>query len=153
MISFRYHIVSIVSVFLALAVGVALGGGPLNREVDNTLVEQVQADRVRKAELRAELAAVNATNAFGDRFAETIAPGLVGQSLKDRVVSFLVLSVLFMAPGGVYYGVAHTPAAPATVTLVARTYSLLICGIHGEQGIAIPEHRADGPFQCVFSLR
>ena len=28
MISFRYHIVSIVSVFLALAIGVALGGGP-----------------------------------------------------------------------------------------------------------------------------
>ena len=29
MINFRYHIVSIVSVFLALAIGVALGGGPL----------------------------------------------------------------------------------------------------------------------------
>ena len=45
MISFRYHIVSIVSVFLALAVGVALGGGPLKGEVDNTLVSQVQTDR------------------------------------------------------------------------------------------------------------
>ena len=40
MISFRYHIVSIVSVFLALAVGIALGGGPLKGEVDNTLVDQ-----------------------------------------------------------------------------------------------------------------
>ena len=38
MISFRYHIVSIVSVFLALAVGIALGGGPLKGEVDDTLV-------------------------------------------------------------------------------------------------------------------
>lgn len=91
MISFRYHIVSIVSVFLALAVGVALGGGPLNREVDNTLVEQVQADRTRKAELRSQLAALSTTNAFGDEFAETIAPGLVGGILKDRTVSFLVL--------------------------------------------------------------
>ena len=34
-------------------------------------------------------------------------------------VSFLVLAVLFMATGCVYYGVAHTPGAPATVTLVA----------------------------------
>lgn len=91
MISFRYHIVSIVSVFLALAVGVALGGGPLNREVDNTLVEQVQADRIRKTELRTQIAALNATNAFGDEFAETIAPGLVGDILDDRAVSFLVL--------------------------------------------------------------
>ena len=91
MISFRYHIVSIVSVFLALAVGVALGGGPLNREVDNTLVEQVQADRTRKAELRSQLASLNSTNAFGDEFAETIAPGLVGSILEDRTVSFLVL--------------------------------------------------------------
>ena len=49
-ISFRYHIVSIVSVFLALAVGVALGGGPLKGEVDNTLVEQVRPTGERKAE-------------------------------------------------------------------------------------------------------
>ncbi|MFP5253096.1 MAG: copper transporter [Actinomycetes bacterium] len=91
MISFRYHIVSIVSVFLALAVGVALGGGPLNREVDNTLVEQVQADRIRKTELRAQIAALSDSNQFGDEFAETIAPGLVGGILKDRTVSFLVL--------------------------------------------------------------
>lgn len=91
MISFRYHIVSIVSVFLALAVGVALGGGPLNREVDNTLVEQVQADRTRKAELRAQIAALSATNEFGDAFADTVAPGLVNGILEDRAVTFLVL--------------------------------------------------------------
>ena len=30
MISYRHHIVSLVAVFLALAVGVALGGGPLS---------------------------------------------------------------------------------------------------------------------------
>ena len=52
MISFRYHIVTLVSVFLALAVGVALGGGPLKGEVDNTLVEQVKNDREIKAELQ-----------------------------------------------------------------------------------------------------
>ena len=30
MISYRHHIVSLVAVFLALAVGVVLGGGPLS---------------------------------------------------------------------------------------------------------------------------
>ena len=91
MISFRYHIVSIVSVFLALAVGVALGGGPLKGEVDNTLVDQVQADRAIKADLRAEIAAQRSTNEFSDQFADTIAPGLVGSTLDGRVVTIVAL--------------------------------------------------------------
>ena len=91
MISFRYHIVSIVSVFLALAVGVALGGGPLKGEVDNTLVEQVEADRRAKADLRAQIAALGAGNAFSDDFATRVAPELVGGSLEGRPVTLVVL--------------------------------------------------------------
>jgi MFS transporter, PHS family, inorganic phosphate transporter len=34
-------------------------------------------------------------------------------------VSFLVLSVLFIITGGIFYGVAYTPGAPATVVFVA----------------------------------
>jgi hypothetical protein len=90
-ISFRYHIVSIVSVFLALAVGVALGGGPLKGEVDNSLVEQVEADRRAKADLRAEIAALNAGNGFSDDFARQVAPRLLGSSLDGRAVTLLVL--------------------------------------------------------------
>jgi hypothetical protein len=90
-ISFRYHIVSIVSVFLALAVGVALGGGPLKGEVDNTLVEQVEADRKAKADLQAEINALRSTNAFTDAFAKTVAPSLLGQGLADRPVTLMVL--------------------------------------------------------------
>lgn len=91
MISFRYHIVSIVSVFLALAVGVALGGGPLKGEVDNTLVEQVKADREAKAELEAEIRALKNANTFTDEFADTVAPDLVGGILDGRVVNLVVL--------------------------------------------------------------
>lgn len=91
MISFRYHIVSIVSVFLALAVGVALGGGPLKGEVDNTLVDQVKADRAAKAQLRAEINGLKSGNEFTDAFADTVAPGLVGEVLKGRVVTLAVL--------------------------------------------------------------
>jgi hypothetical protein len=90
-ISFRYHIVSIVSVFLALAVGVALGGGPLKGEVDNTLVEQVKADRARKVELQDAITALRGANDFNDQFADTIAPGLVGGTLKGRSVTLVVL--------------------------------------------------------------
>lgn len=91
MISFRYHIVSIVSVFLALAVGVALGGGPLKGEVDNTLVDQVRADRAAKAALEDEISALKATAAFSDEFADTIAPGLVSGILRNRAVTLAVL--------------------------------------------------------------
>lgn len=91
MISFRYHIVSIVSVFLALAVGVALGGGPLRGEVDDTLVEQVEADRRAKAELRAEIASLRTADHFTNSFAENVAPGLVGGTLDGRVVTLMVL--------------------------------------------------------------
>jgi hypothetical protein len=90
-ISFRYHIVSIVSVFLALATGVALGGGPLKGEVDNTLVRQVEADRKTKADLREQIAALSSSNAFTDDFATEVAPGLVGDDLDGRAVTLLVL--------------------------------------------------------------
>jgi hypothetical protein len=90
-ISFRYHIVSIVSVFLALAVGIALGGGPLKGEVDDTLVDQVQADRAVKADLRAEIANLRSSNAFVDGFADAVAPGLLSQTLSGRVVTLVAL--------------------------------------------------------------
>ncbi len=91
MISFRYHIVSIVSVFLALATGVALGGGPLKGEVDNTLVRQVEADRKAKADLREQIGALSSANAFTDDFATEVAPDLVGGDLDGRAVTLLVL--------------------------------------------------------------
>jgi hypothetical protein len=90
-ISFRYHIVSIVSVFLALAVGIALGGGPLKGEVDNTLVDQVKADRAVKADLRAQIAEARSGNGFVDGFADTVAPGLLNQTLEGRTVTLVAL--------------------------------------------------------------
>ncbi len=55
MITFRYHIVSLVSVFLALAIGIALGGGPLKGEVDNTLVEGAGRPEEDQTEQRHEI--------------------------------------------------------------------------------------------------
>jgi hypothetical protein len=103
-ISFRYHIVSIVSVFLALAVGIALGGGPLKGEVDNTLVDQVKADRSVKADLQAQITSLKSANKFTDEFADQVAPGVLGSSLKGRSVNLVVLPT----------------AAQADVTAVSR---------------------------------
>ena len=40
MIDFRYHIVSLVAVFLALGVGIVLGSGPLDEQIQGALQTQ-----------------------------------------------------------------------------------------------------------------
>ena len=59
-ISFRYHVVSLVAVFLALAVGVALGGGPLGE------LGRAEPARPAAADARPRSEAEHAA-AFGDQ--------------------------------------------------------------------------------------
>ena len=40
-IDFRYHLVSIIAIFFALATGIILGAGPLDEQVNETLVDQI----------------------------------------------------------------------------------------------------------------
>ncbi len=145
MISFRYHIVSIVSVFLALAVGVALGGGPLKGEVDNTLVDQVQADRKAKSDLRREIASLKDGNSFSDAFADGVAPGLVGSALEGRSVTVVVLPTasqsevtelqdMVATAGGSVAGVVRIGEAmldPENKQLVDELGSQLLAGASG----------------------
>ncbi len=55
MINFRYHVVSLISVFLALAVGIILGAGPLKESIGNQLSGQVSSLRAEKEQLRTDL--------------------------------------------------------------------------------------------------
>ena len=55
MIDFRYHLVSIISVFLALAVGIVLGAGPLQANLGDQLSDQVAALRTEKQALNDKL--------------------------------------------------------------------------------------------------
>lgn len=52
MIDFKYHLVSLISVFMALGIGVALGAGPLQESIGNSLAEQVRALRADKEALQ-----------------------------------------------------------------------------------------------------
>lgn len=91
MIDFRYHIVSLISVFLALAVGIALGAGPLKDTIGDTLTGQVESLRLEKDELRAQLddseAALGRSQAWVDAAGERL---LAGQ-LTDRRVAVVAL--------------------------------------------------------------
>jgi hypothetical protein len=91
MISFRYHVVSVVSVLFALAVGIALGAGPLQREADTTLADQVAAERETRTGLESDLAQLRAGAEFPDAFAAAVAPRLVSGTLTGRPVTLLLL--------------------------------------------------------------
>jgi len=91
MIDFRYHLVSLVSVFLALAVGIVLGAGPLKESIGDTLADQVSSLRAQKDELRAELNTAQAGLAHRDEFTSALVPALVPGTLSGRSVVLITL--------------------------------------------------------------
>ena len=63
MINFRYHVVSIIGIFIALAVGVVLGAGPLQSRIQSgmsTSSSSVGADPQLSAQADAEAAGLKA---------------------------------------------------------------------------------------------
>ena len=90
MIDFRYHLVSIVSIFLALAVGIVLGAGPLKEDIGNTLTQQTTALRSDKAQLRTELDAAKAGTAARDAFSAAMAPAILKGQLTGKTVALVI---------------------------------------------------------------
>ena len=84
MISFRHHVVSIVAVFLALAIGIALGGGPLSD------LGRASDDR-DPPRSTAEAADAQRTASFGNEFASTSAATLYADGLRDHAVAVLAM--------------------------------------------------------------
>lgn len=91
MIDFRYHVVSIVAIFLALATGIALGAGPLSDEISGGLVSEAERDRTEKEDLRTDLAAASSVSDFNDAFSDAIGPTVLGERLGSQSVTLLTL--------------------------------------------------------------
>lgn len=89
MIDFRYHLVSLVSVFLALAVGIVLGAGPLKEPIGESLQSQVDALRADRDDLRAKIDAANGNIDKQNDFVTSAAPELIGDTLKKKDVSII----------------------------------------------------------------
>ncbi len=81
MIDFRYHLVSLVSVFMALAIGVVLGAGPLRDSIGDTLTSQVDLLREDRAALQLENSDLRAQVAARDAALEELAPVLADGAL------------------------------------------------------------------------
>jgi hypothetical protein len=105
MIDFRYHLVSIVSIFLALAVGIVLGAGPLKEEIGTQLTQQTTALRAEKAQLRTELDAAKKGSAARDSFSSAVAPAIMKDQLTGRTIAVVI------APGADSDLVKNTAAA------------------------------------------
>jgi hypothetical protein len=93
-IDFRYHIVSLISVFLALAVGIALGAGPLKETIGDTLTGQVEQLRAEKDTLRTQLDESAGNLADTTAYVDAAAPQLLGGALTDRRVAVIALGAV-----------------------------------------------------------
>ena len=91
MIDFRYHLVSIVSIFLALAVGIVLGAGPLQGELGDTLTNEVAGLRQDKAELNEQLSEANAGIEARDSYIGETNPAVLATALVGQQVAVVVL--------------------------------------------------------------
>ncbi len=91
MIDFRYHLVSLVSVFLALAVGIVLGAGPLKDSIGTELNKSIDSLRQQKNQLNEELNTANTALQHRDDFIDAVTPSLVVGQLTSRAVVLLSL--------------------------------------------------------------
>jgi Copper transport outer membrane protein, MctB len=98
LINFRYHIVSLMAVFIALSVGIAVGVS-LSPSVDQGLLQQAAQDRKQVMDLRAELdrrkALDNYRNAYDEQVGETVTAGVLnGQRIAIVAMPDAPASVL-----------------------------------------------------------
>ncbi len=101
MINLRYHIVSITAVFLALGIGLALGGTFLDRYTVDQLERNISSVEARIAEIRAEnerlTSSVDSARERDRALVDSAVPGLFGELLTD-------VPVLVVAADGVDEG-------------------------------------------------
>ncbi|SNT05203.1 Copper transport outer membrane protein, MctB [Geodermatophilus pulveris] len=86
MIDFRYHLVSLIAVFLAVALGIVIGTTALNAPILESLEGEVAALAEDKRELETQTEELQARVDTGDAFAAAVAPSLVAGTLADRGV-------------------------------------------------------------------
>lgn len=91
MLSLRYHIASLVAVLLALAAGVALGGGPLKNVGRDTSGAQLASTRAALAAQRSRAADLQQQQALANGFASAVAPKVVAGKLTGHTVAFVLL--------------------------------------------------------------
>jgi hypothetical protein len=86
MVDFRYHLVSIIAVFLALAVGIVVGTAALNGPIQDGLRRSIQQQAQDKRALETDVRELQEQVAASDEFATSLGPQLVDGALADQRV-------------------------------------------------------------------
>ena len=90
MIDFRYHLVSLIAVFLAVALGIVIGTTALNEPILADIKHQVTALEGDKRSLEDRTQQLQTQLDTTDAFEEAVAPALVNGTLAGRSVLFVV---------------------------------------------------------------
>ncbi|MEQ4304421.1 copper transporter [Plantactinospora sp. B6F1] len=91
MINFRYHVVSLTAVFLALAIGLVVGTAALNGPVADSLKDQVNALGKKNEQLRESVNSLETEVQREEDFVREAAPHMLKGTLAGRRVLLLVL--------------------------------------------------------------
>jgi hypothetical protein len=90
-ISFRYHVVSLVAIILALAVGIVVGTTALNGPITSDLRHQVDGLKKDRTDLANQVKVLQGQVDTAGQFATTFGTQLVADSLKDQSVLIVAL--------------------------------------------------------------
>ncbi len=90
MINFRYHIVSLMAVFLALAVGIAVGVS-LSPSVEEGILSQAQQDRNQVTALRTELTRRDNLDTYRSTYDQRTAQLVLAGRMTDDRVALVVM--------------------------------------------------------------
>jgi len=85
-VDFRYHLVSIIAVFLALAVGIVLGTAALNGPIQDELNDNIGRLTSDKRALEGDVEELRGQVSASDEFATRLGPQLVEGQLADQRV-------------------------------------------------------------------
>ena len=91
MISFRYHIVSIIAVFLALALGIVVGTTALNGPITSNLRSEVDTLRKDRTSHTSQISTLQGEVSDAAQFATTYGPQIVKGTLTDKSVLIIGL--------------------------------------------------------------
>ncbi|MFL6054812.1 MAG: copper transporter [Actinoallomurus sp.] len=89
MIDFRYHLVSIIAVFLALALGLVVGASALRGPLVDQLKETSNRLKNSNETLRRENTAAGQVNSYTNQVTDAVAAQVVTGRLKDQSVVFV----------------------------------------------------------------
>jgi hypothetical protein len=160
-IDFRYHLVSLIAVFLAVALGIVIGTTALNEPILADIKNQVSDLEADKRSLEDRTQALQAQLDTSDAFEEAVAPSLVGGTLTGQSVLFVVtddtiesdtvdqVSTLVSQAGGVVTGTVtlHPEYTDPSSASALQGY---VTGDGQPAGVQLPE--TDDTGQLVGSL-